>query len=493
MTRVKRNSKWISLRGCVPVVLASICALLSIADDAAAQDRVGYGFVTGDAPFGGPLAPMFAGHSVSGTFQYDRDASATGTIPGGASSGSTIYGGSITDLEGSIGGNSFSDPNGLIVVGDDKFAPFGGTDILLLAADPAIGTAPPAFINFSGFDVDGFTLVNARLFWIEGQLGIGDFLTGEALPPMLPEFPGRLALDFVPAGSPGPVTSVFFDMSTVSQLPVSVAIDIKPQNDPNSINPMSGQNIPVAVLTTETFDATQVDPLTVAFGPNGAAESHGRSHIEDIDEDGDADLVLHFRAAETGLQCDDTEATLTGETFDGQAIVGTDAISTVPCPVPEAVTYNFSQIFGNIEVSGTLSFSGAVPDSITVDDLNTLATWNLSFSTVVPDPVFPLETFFLSDSDSSWATELIPGTSVQIDATETALVFDLTTPFATNAALVLMSDGPDFRQFRFSQVNQPGFVGNQVVIQGIDISSEFAPLPFDEALAFPAVSAGAGP
>ena len=39
------------------------------------------------------------------------------------------------------------------------------------------------------------------------------------------------------------------------------------------------QKIPVAVLTTDTFDATQVDASTVAFGPNGASESHGRSHF----------------------------------------------------------------------------------------------------------------------------------------------------------------------------------------------------------------------
>ena len=97
------------------------------------------------------------------------------------------------------------------------------------------------------------------------------------------------------------------------------------------------------------------------------------------------------------------------------------------------------------------------------------------------------------NSDSSWATELIPGTSVQIDATSTELVFDLTTPFATNAAIVLMSDGPDFRQFRFGQVNQPGFVGTQIGIQGIDIAAEFSPLPFDAALAFPAVSTGSDP
>lgn len=71
--------------------------------------------------------------------------------------------------------------------------------------------------------------------------------------------------------------------------------------------------IPVAILTTETFDAIQVDPLTVAFGPSGASESHGRSHIKDVDDDGNSDLILHFNTQEADIACGDNEATLTGE------------------------------------------------------------------------------------------------------------------------------------------------------------------------------------
>ena len=111
-----------------------------------------------------------------------------------------------------------------------------------------------------------------------------------------------------------------------------VAIDIKPGGEPNSINPDSKQNISVAVPTTETFDATQIDVSTVEFGPSSATESHGRAHIKDIDQDGDADLVLHFNTQETGIACGDTEATLTGETFSGLAVVGIDSIVTVNCP-----------------------------------------------------------------------------------------------------------------------------------------------------------------
>lgn len=87
----------------------------------------------------------------------------------------------------------------------------------------------------------------------------------------------------------------------------------------------------MAILPAGTFDATTVDPISVEFGPNGAFESHERGHIEDVDEDGDLDLMLHFSVRDTGIVCGDTSASLTGETFDGQPIAGSDSIKTVGC------------------------------------------------------------------------------------------------------------------------------------------------------------------
>lgn len=114
-----------------------------------------------------------------------------------------------------------------------------------------------------------------------------------------------------------------------SVLPVQ--IDIKPGSFPNGIDPRSKGVIPVAILTTETFDATTVDPLSVAFGPGAAAETHGRGHLEDANSDGVLDIVLHFRTQDAAIQCGDPEASLAGHTVDGVSIEGLDSIRTVGC------------------------------------------------------------------------------------------------------------------------------------------------------------------
>jgi hypothetical protein len=93
----------------------------------------------------------------------------------------------------------------------------------------------------------------------------------------------------------------------------------------------------VAILTTNpsdnvaTFDAANVDPATVLFGSTGTEAAPVHDALEDVDEDGDTDMILHFNIQDTGIQCGDTSATLTGATFDGQAIKGTDSIMTVGC------------------------------------------------------------------------------------------------------------------------------------------------------------------
>lgn len=107
-------------------------------------------------------------------------------------------------------------------------------------------------------------------------------------------------------------------------------IDIKPWSYPNAINPGNKGVTPVAILTTSTFQASSVNPATVKFGRTGVEASPLRWALQDVDRDGDIDMILLFNTVATSIQLGDTTATLTGQTYGGVPIVGVDSIVTVP-------------------------------------------------------------------------------------------------------------------------------------------------------------------
>ncbi|MBL7208954.1 MAG: hypothetical protein ISS52_02525 [Dehalococcoidia bacterium] len=109
-------------------------------------------------------------------------------------------------------------------------------------------------------------------------------------------------------------------------LPIEVEIDIKPGSYPNSINLKSKGKVPVAVLTTDDFDASTIDPETILF----ADAEPVRWTMEDVDDDDDMDLLLHFKTQDLNLTEESTEATLTGTTYGEQPIQGTDTVNIVP-------------------------------------------------------------------------------------------------------------------------------------------------------------------
>jgi hypothetical protein len=139
----------------------------------------------------------------------------------------------------------------------------------------------------------------------------------------------------------GEITSLAISRPTgiklVARSPVEILVDVKPGSDVNPINLKSKGQLPVAVLTTDEFDALMVivdslrlgDPELVAGGATPVAAS--KSAVEDVDEDGDDDLVLHFSVAELvsagAIDADTAGLVLVGEALDGTPLFGGDGVT----------------------------------------------------------------------------------------------------------------------------------------------------------------------
>lgn len=115
-----------------------------------------------------------------------------------------------------------------------------------------------------------------------------------------------------------------------------VLIDIKPGSDPNSINLKSKGVVPLALLSSQDFDATTIfkgetEP-TIYFA--GAEEV--RWAIEDVNSDGLNDVIFHFETTQLNLDENSTQGDFTiGYSYDpvGNLIpsyVSQDQVNIVP-------------------------------------------------------------------------------------------------------------------------------------------------------------------
>ena len=113
---------------------------------------------------------------------------------------------------------------------------------------------------------------------------------------------------------------------------IRVAIDIKPGIWTNRINLNSQGLTSVAILSSDTFDATTVDPMTFTLAGAGVKlKGNGTPMAKerDVNHDGLVDLELKVETEDLQLFGGQRSALLTGETFDGLQIQGTDAVTVV--------------------------------------------------------------------------------------------------------------------------------------------------------------------
>lgn len=117
------------------------------------------------------------------------------------------------------------------------------------------------------------------------------------------------------------------DIGAFEYVPIHITIDVLPDESPNIFLLQPHRLITVAVLGSSDFDASQVDPLSVEFGPEEATEVHAKGHLEDVNFDGFADMALHFRCGETGIVAGDSTVHLYGRLTNGERIEGSDSVT----------------------------------------------------------------------------------------------------------------------------------------------------------------------
>ena len=123
----------------------------------------------------------------------------------------------------------------------------------------------------------------------------------------------------------------FNDLSFVIE-GAEVQVDIRPDSSSNNLNLKSKGTLPVAILSSASFSAATVAPLTVKLaGAPVSLKKNGTpmASLEDVNGDGRLDLMLHFDIQALPRFTADTVITLVGETFGGQPVSGKVSIHLV--------------------------------------------------------------------------------------------------------------------------------------------------------------------
>ena len=202
--------------------------------------------------------------------------------------------------------------------GDVFVADWDGEIHRISAAGALLQTVSPP-CDWIGFDIacSFFDIAISE----SGQLALGS-RSGEVIVTDV-DFSSVSKFRLLDAGS-------FVEFVPLPAQPTEVDIDVRPGRFPNKINLSRKKNLWIAVLSSEDFDAATVDPGSVLVGPAGAGINRNPK-FADVDGDGDVDLRLRFKVSEIGIACGDTELSLSGLTYDGTEIVGSDSIVTKGC------------------------------------------------------------------------------------------------------------------------------------------------------------------
>lgn len=108
-----------------------------------------------------------------------------------------------------------------------------------------------------------------------------------------------------------------------------LALDIKPGDAKNEVNPKSGFPLPVAMLGGIASHVYDVDRSTLRFGATGR-ETSGPTFFKDLFDFGFGDdLVMLVQPNDTGITCSTRIAYVTAKLYNGDLISGSDSVKPV--------------------------------------------------------------------------------------------------------------------------------------------------------------------
>jgi hypothetical protein len=252
-----------------------------------------------------------------------------GFLNGGGSGIFSSNGGTLTSIADTSGPFTFFGTPSINDAGVVAFQAFISTgagifsgpdpiaDRVIAVGDPLDGSTV-AGLAFSREGLNGAGQVAFFVSLADGRQGVFLADPGDGGDPMPTPDPVPL-----PVPSPDP------DLD-----PVNVTIDIKP----NSMNLGSKGTTPVVIFSTDTFDATTVDPTTVQLeGSEVRKRGNGASmaSYSDFNGDGRLDLMVHveteyLQQPTSATETDQIDLTLTGKTWLGATITGSDSVRIVP-------------------------------------------------------------------------------------------------------------------------------------------------------------------
>jgi subtilisin-like proprotein convertase family protein len=216
-----------------------------------------------------------------------------------------------------------------------------------------------------------------------------------------------------------------------------VDIDVLPGEASKFVDATSRSTIPVAILSSEDFDATTVIPASVRFAGAPITKGKGAQSANgtwtDVNGDGRIDLIVSVSVYSLHLAAGTSEALLTATTVDRKTVTGSQQISFKPMTIQMEEPKPSAPASGSFTNYSECGHAVGVPCPIIIND----ATQG-----VPPDPPTPGKAFrYPSSIDVSGQGAV---TKVTVTITNYAHTFpddvDILLVGPTGATCLLMSD-----------------------------------------------------